>query len=555
MSIITTDFKKIHVELDTQTEDNSGNVIIKYYLVNNSADKYIDCYFDLVLVTELSNKTVNINIDQLDDDVVKLSESYQISTTNPTIKKTLNLSTQLLLFTLTTTKFIGHLYGNIKKRLLPDISSSTTTTTTNTTNITNDTGGGQVNYATSYDAFGRFRTSQPLTLFDNAHAFSKGIKFTEYVNASGSATFNATDSSVDLTVVNQANSMIIRESKTVFSYQPGKSLLSLNTFAFNNTSGNNLIQRVGYFTGHGQSQYDLANNFAPRNGIYFEASGNLIYMNKANGGSVTKIAQSSWNGYKFDGSAPYYITLDVTKAQIYWIDIEWLGVGSVRTGFIINGSYIIAHVFHHANILSTTYMQTACLPVRYELINTTTGTGGTMKQICSTVISEGGYDVFTPILHAGLNNYLKTVDTSISRSDTPLVSIRLKSNRLNSIVLPSQLSIISTSADNIIYKILLNADISGTTNWQSAGSDSSVEYDISGTSITGGSQLNAGYIKSQTTLNLASKNDFNLQLGKYFSSNAYSYTSDVITITTSLVNNNGSNYSISGVVGWYDVLK
>jgi hypothetical protein len=554
MSIITNDFKKIHVEINTQTEDNSGNVIIKYYLINNSSDKYIDCYLDLFLVTELTDKTVDINIDQLDNDVVKLNESYQITNNNPTIKKTINLCTSVLLITITTTKFVGHIYGNIKKRLLPDISSSTTITTNNTTNITNDTGGGQVNYVTSYDAFGRFRISEPFTLFDNMHSFSKGSKFTEYVNASGSATFNATDSSVDLTVVNQANSMIIRESKTVFAYQPGKSLLTLNTFAFNNTSGNNLIQRVGYFTGYGQTQYNLANNFTPRNGIYFEASGNLIYMNKANGGSVTKVLQSSWNGYKFDGSAPYFITLDVTKAQIFWIDIEWLGVGSVRTGFIINGTYIIAHVFHHANISSTTYMQTACLPVRYELINTTNGTGGTMKQICSTVISEGGYDAFTPVLHVGLNNYLKTVDSAVSRSDKPLVSIRLKSNRLNSIVLPCQMSIISTSADNIIYKILLNADVSGAV-WKSAGSDSSVEYDISGVSLIGGSQLNAGYIKSQTTLNLTSRNDFNLQLGKYFSSNAYSYTSDVVTIATSLVNNNGSNYDVAGVVGWYDVLK
>ena len=205
-------------------------------------------------------------------------------------------------------------------------------------------------------------------------------------------------------------------------------------------------------------------------------------------------------------------------------------------------------------------MQTACLPVRYELINTTNGTGGSMKQICSTVISEGGYDAFTPIVHVGLNNTLKRVDSSISRSDKPLVSIRLKSNRLNSIVLPCQMSIISTSADNIIYKILLNADVSGAV-WQSAGSDSSVEYDISGASLIGGSQLNAGYIKSQTTLNLTSKNDFNLQLGKYFSTdasgnaNAYTYKSDVVTISTSLVKNSGSNYDIAGVVGWYDVLK
>jgi hypothetical protein len=543
MSIITNGFKKLHIDISNQTTDDAGNVIIKYYLLNDSSDTYIDCYFDLFLVTELTNKTVNIKVDHLDDDEVKMTESYVITNTNPTIKKNLNLSTNILLITITTTKFVGHLYGNIKKRLLPD-----TTNTIITNN--NDT----INAPTSYDAFGRFRTSQPLTLFDNLHSFSKGIKFTEYINNIGNATFNDTDSTVDLTVVNQANSMIIRETKTIFSYQPGKSLLTLNTFVFNNTSGNNLIQRVGYYTALGQTQYNLSNNFDPRNGIYLEASGNNIYINKANGGVVTKIIQQSWNGYKFDGSAPYYITLDTTKAQIFWIDIEWLGVGTVRTGFIINGSYIIAHSFHHANILSSTYMQTACLPIRYELINTTNSTGGIMKQICSTVISEGGYDSFTPILHVGLDNIIKTVSSANSRLFTPLVSIRLKSTRLNSIVLPCQMSILSTTADNIIYKILLNANITGT-YWKSAGDDSSIEYDTTGTSLLGGTQLNSGYIKAETTLNLASRNDFNLQLGKFFSSNAYSYTSDVITIATSLVKNADSAYDITGVIGWYDVLK
>ena len=548
---ITGNYKKIHINLEEETIDASNNIVLKYNILNNTNGTYINCYFNLFLATELLNKTVNIKLEHLDSNVVHLTENLQITSSSPLIKKNCNLFTPVLLLTITSEQFAGHIYGNIKKTDTIDTSTSTETTTTVTD---------PVNLPTSYDAFGRFRTSQPFTLFDNLHTFSKGTKFTEYTNNTGSAAFNPTDSSVDLTVVNQANSMIIRETKTVFSYQPGKSLLILNTFAFNNTANNNLIQRVGYFTGYGQTQYNLANNFAPRNGIYIEASGNTIYMNKANGGTVTKVSQSLWNGYKFDGSAPYYVTLDVTKAQIFWIDIEWLGVGSVRTGFIVNGQYIIAHIFHHANISSTTYMQTACLPIRYELINTTTGTGGSMKQICSSVISEGGYDAFTPILHAGLNNTVKDVIAENSRLFTPIVSIKLKDARLNSIVLPCQLSVLSTTADNVIYKILLNADITGA-YFKDVNIDSSVQYDTSGSSVTGGIELNSGYIKAESTLDLASKNDFNLQLGKYFSLDAsgnpqaYSYKSDTITIVTSLVKNTNSAYSISGVIGWYDILK
>ena len=426
-----------------------------------------------------------------------------------------------------------------------------------TTDISGQTviASGQFNNPTSYDAFGRFRTSQPFTLFDNMHTFSKGAKFIDCSNnTTGTATFNSTDSSIDLAVTNQVGSMIIRESRIITPYQPGKSLLILNTFAFNDTSGNNLIQRVGYYTTLGQTQYDAANKYSPQNGIYLEANGNTIYMNKANNGSVIKIHQSTWNGYKFDGTAPYFVTLDLTKAQIYWIDIEWLGVGSVRTGFIINGAYIIAHTFHHANIESSTYMQTACLPPRFEIINTTSGSGGSMKQICTSVMSEGGYDAFTEVIHSGTDEYLRHRTSGESRTFFPLLSIRLKSNRLGAIVIPCQLSIITGSSDNIVFKILLNADITGA-SWVSSSDAASVEYDISGTAFSGGTQLNAAYISQNTTINLVSRNDFNLQLGKSFTTNPYTYKSDTITVAVCLAAVSQSAFDVGGLIGWYDVLK
>jgi len=87
------------------------------------------------------------------------------------------------------------------------------------------------------------------------------------------------------------------------------------------------------------------------------------------------------------------MTIDLTKSQIFWTDIEWLGVGSVRTGFILDGRYIICHIFNHANFLKYPYMTSAIGPVRYEITNTTgTAPASNLMQICSTVISEGGYD-------------------------------------------------------------------------------------------------------------------------------------------------------------------
>ena len=61
-----------------------------------------------------------------------------------------------------------------------------------------------------------------------------------------------------------------------------------------------------------------------------------------------EIAQSDWNTDKLDGTGPSGIILDESKAQILWWDFEWLGVGTVRCGFVIDGLFRTCHVFNHA---------------------------------------------------------------------------------------------------------------------------------------------------------------------------------------------------------------
>ena len=105
-------------------------------------------------------------------------------------------------------------------------------------------GGG--NGSTAYDAFGRLRTSTPYTLFDSKNILSKNSLFDESLTGSGTVSYSSDKSTVSLNVTTASGDKVIRETKRVFSYQPGKSLLNLNTFIFN-TAKTNLRQRVGYF--------------------------------------------------------------------------------------------------------------------------------------------------------------------------------------------------------------------------------------------------------------------------------------------------------------------
>lgn len=363
------------------------------------------------------------------------------------------------------------------------------------------------------DAFNRLKVSQPFTLFDSQQRYQVNDKW-DYLGATGGTySYNITESTVSLTVGTTIGSKIYSETKRVFPYQPGKSLLAVNTFAFAQPK-TGLRQRVGYFgiTGGFTSA-------TPYNGIYLQQDGLTLSICLASGslGTTTVINQADWNGDKFDGTGASGRILDVTKANIFWKDIEWLGVGDVRTGFFIDGKPVIAHTFHNDNVNSTTYMTTACLPCRYEIQNTTGQTGSsTMRQICSTVMSEAGYEGFSRRYNITKNG---SNATTLTTQDVqyPMIALRLNSNRLDSIIVPSNISVVAEPGTNnkpttVQYRILLNPTLTGNT-WITHY-NGNVDYNITATAVSGGTDIIGGYISSSGSLDISSINDFNFQLGR-----------------------------------------
>jgi hypothetical protein len=342
---------------------------------------------------------------------------------------------------------------------------------------------------TAADAFGRARVSNPLTLFDSSHRYQDNGLWATATGVGSDATFDANAGLVALNVPTTSGAYVKRETKKVFSYQPGKSLLILTTFVMN-PAKTNLRQRVGYF--------------GSDNGLYLQLQNSTLsfversYVTGA--ATETVVNQSSWNIDKLDGTGPSGKTLDITKAQILWMDVEWLGLGTVRLGFVIDGIFIHCHSFHHANFITATYITTASLPLRYEIENlNTTASISTLKQVCSTVISEGGYEL------RGRQNAIGTPistprDLTATGVQYPVVSIRLKTspNRLDAIVIPTAVSILGDGNNAFFeWRLQANATTSGGT-WTSAGDTSSVEYNLSGVSSSGGRTLAKGYISSTT---------------------------------------------------------
>jgi hypothetical protein len=363
------------------------------------------------------------------------------------------------------------------------------------------------------DAFNRLKVSNPFTLFDSQQRYVISDKW-NYIGVSGGTyTFNPVESTVSLIAGTTNGSKMYVETKRVFPYQPGKSLTIVDSFAMAQPKSG-LRQRVGYFGITGG-----VTSGTPYNGVYLQQDGLTlsVCLTSASLGTTQTITQSNWNGDKFDGTGDSGVTIDVTKGNIFWLDVEWLGVGDVRTGFFIDGRPVVAHTFYNTNKNSTTYMTTACLPLRYEIENTAGQTGSsTMRQICSTILSEGGYEGFSRrynVTHSGTTPHTLTT----AGTQYPLVAIRLAPDRLDSIIVPSNISVAIEPGTNnkplvVQYRILLNPTLTGGA-WQTHF-NGNVQYNITATGVTGGTDIIGEYISSSGTLEVSSINDFNFQLGR-----------------------------------------
>lgn len=356
------------------------------------------------------------------------------------------------------------------------------------------------NLNASSDAFGRLRVSSPFTLFDNSFRYADRTgNWNQKTTGTATITHDADEGLMDLTIGTASGDQIIRETAKVFQYQPGKSLLSLNTFTMGAAQAN-VRMRVGYF--------------GKENGIFIERDGttvNIVKRSSVTGSTVdTAVVQASWNVDQLDGNGPSGVTLDLSKSQIFWTDFEWLGVGSVRTGFVINGQFIVCHIFHHANQIDGTYMTAATLPIRYEVTNTGTSAGATLKQICSTVISEGGYTALSRTRAVSTPLTGKT----ISDSDyTPLISLRLKPNRTDAVVIPSEMSVYGLQQAAFKYALIVGPLLTGA-SWVDLDSSSSVQYDLAATDYTNGTVVAEGFFVGDTKGGALAKTleDFNSTL-------------------------------------------
>lgn len=328
------------------------------------------------------------------------------------------------------------------------------------------------------DLFGRLRVSNPYTLFYNTFTTDNRPLEMTSDNSGGSLEYLSDESSMKLSTSNNGDIATI-QSRNYAVYQPGKSFQVLVSGVLDASNGNDVVTRIGYFDDD--------------NGYFFKHKNGIIYAcERSSTIGDTEIPSTDWNiGTR---------VIRPDQAQIFYIGAEWLGVGNVEMGFFSDGNQVIVHKFKHDNRYDKVYTKNFNLPIRAEIEAEGVDSSGSMKLICCTVNSEGGYNDLGRVLT--VPNVEKLVD--FSTEEVPILSLRQQSNQHHNLSV-QEMKVINAAQNLVINTYMYKAPADPLTNavWNDV-SYSTVQYDFSATDFdpTGSYLLSTDYItSSQTILN------------------------------------------------------
>jgi hypothetical protein len=231
----------------------------------------------------------------------------------------------------------------------------------------------------NFDASQRLRVSEPYTLLqiDLSYDLDPVNLETGFSGVGNAVTYNSNQRLADLSVVTGIGEAFA-QTYMYAPYQPGKSHLIFITFVFG-AAATGVTKRVGYFDSN--------------NGIYFEqtATGlNIVQRSDVSGVVVNDvISQVNWNTDTMDGLGPSAIIFNPLATQVLFIDLQYLGHGTVRVGLFIDGCVFIMHQFNNSNNLLVPYMGTATLPVQAVITGSVGSSASLLKFKSASVQTEG----------------------------------------------------------------------------------------------------------------------------------------------------------------------
>lgn len=328
------------------------------------------------------------------------------------------------------------------------------------------------------DAFGRLRTSEPKVLLSTTNVHDNTPNLWEDDTTAGGAVAHVPGEVLSrLSTTTADGDIAIRQTRMYIPYQPGQSLL-LQATALIGAPKTNVRKRVGYFDA--------------QDGVFLEQTGTGISIVVRSGGvDGTPIPQASWDD-PMDGNGVSKVTLDFAKSQHLFIDLEWLGAGPARIGFIVGGMLVYVHTLKNANVATGVYMLSGALPFRFEMENTGVVADATsMDQICFSAVTEGGGNL--PLFGRQRSDDSGGATSIVTDAEVALMAIRLKASHNKATLIPKNVSAFADSSNRLFLNIYVLKSGSATGGaWASSTNATEVNKTLTGFTVGTGFKIYSG---------------------------------------------------------------
>lgn len=395
--------------------------------------------------------------------------------------------------------------------------------------------GEQTDWRPQFSSKNRFKVSPYQTTFFNTFQYGKETDvWDEAITGTASATHSAATSNVTMSVGSTAGDKIIRQTKSVMRYIPGRaSQCSFGVRLEMPTTG--VRRRFGVFD--------------ENNGAYFEDAGDGTYYcvirSKTSGIVVERrIPRAEWNGDKLDGTGPSQITASPTAQHLISIDYEWYGAGQVVFSFTIDGESHTIHKFNNANVVNNVWCSTPFLPIRLELENVTGAAGAHyLYQGSNSLSQEGEPEKLGTLVSRG--NAITGTTLPVANTYYPVISLRLKSTALQGVVLPRSLQVATNDNTNVFWRLVQNPTLTGASWTDPPDTNIITQYDVTATALTGGTNLVSGFTVGGGSSLIELDEKAELQIGR----SSLGTVSDIYTLACASPN---TNKAALAVINWLE---
>jgi hypothetical protein len=249
----------------------------------------------------------------------------------------------------------------------------------------------------------------------------------------------------------------------------------------------------------------IAQSVGDKTGTMSVTGASTVSITEATQGALktdAHVAQASWNR-----TTTPFAGFDPTKLNVYRIQLGYLGVANIDF-FIYNpnaGDYVHVHSIEWANSNNITHVGSPNFKIGWTAASLgSTGTNLTVEGASAELALQGD-EVLRNDTHA-INGTKGSITTSLVNALT--VKNRVVFNNRYGLgkIKPLRLSIDNDHTKGLLVRILKNATIGGTTNYQWADEFNSIAaYDTAGTTVTGGKFLDGFTVPSNGSASISLK--------------------------------------------------